>query len=267
MDPRPIGVFDSGIGGLTVVRELHRQLPHEALIYFGDTARVPWGNKSPETVRRYAREITEFLLARDVKMIVVACNTASAHALEELKRATPVPVEGVVGPGAQAAVGASRGGPIGVIGTAGTMKSGAYERAIHALDPKARVIQRACPLFVPLVEEGWLRHASTRLIAHEYLDPLKVEGIDALVLGCTHYPLLKPLIGEVMGEGITLIDSAEQTAAAVARELAESGIENARDAEGRAHFIVSDAPEQFERVGAAFLGDRVRDIETVMLGH
>jgi glutamate racemase len=154
MDPRPIGVFDSGIGGLTVVRELHRQLPHEALIYFGDTARVPWGNKSPETVRRYAREITEFLLARDVKMIVVACNTASAHALEELKRATPVPVEGVVGPGAQAAVGASRGGPIGVIGTAGTMKSGAYERAIHALDPKARVIQRACPLFVPLVEEG-----------------------------------------------------------------------------------------------------------------
>lgn len=266
MDRRPIGVFDSGIGGLTVVRELQQQLPHESLVYFGDTARVPYGNKSPETVRRYAREILEFLLSRDVKMVVVGCNTASAHALDELKKISPVPVEGVVGPGARAAVAASRGGAVGVIGTAGTMKSGAYEREILALKPDARVIQRACPLFVPLVEEGWLTGEATRLIAHQYLDPLRADGIDTLVLGCTHYPLLKPLLADVMGQGVTLIDSAEQTAGAVARELAESNLEGPRNAAAHTHFVVSDAPEQFERVGAAFLGDRVRDIETVTLG-
>ena len=266
MDRRPIGVFDSGIGGLTVVRELQHQLPHESLVYFGDTARVPYGNKSPETVRRYAREILDFLVSRDVKMVVVACNTASAHALDELKRTSPVPVEGVIGPGARAAVDASRGGRIGVIGTAGTMKSGAYERAIHALRPDAQVIQRACPLFVPLVEEGWLGHESTRLIAHEYLDPMKEQGIDTLVLGCTHYPLLKPLLLDVIGSGVRLIDSAEQTAAAVARELRESKLEGPPQAEGHTHFVVSDAPDQFERVGAGFLGDRVRDIEQFAVG-
>ena len=265
MDRRPIGVFDSGIGGLTVVRELQRQLPHESLIYFGDTARVPYGNKSPETVRRYAREILDFLLGRDVKMVVVACNTASAHALEELQRVSPVPVEGVIGPGSRAAVSATRGGAIGVIGTAGTMKSGAYERAIKALAPGARVVQKACPLFVPLVEEGWLTNEASRLVAHEYLDPLAKESIDTLVLGCTHYPLLKPLLSDVVGKGVTLIDSAEETAAVVGRELADSGME-AINGEGHAHFVVSDAPEQFERVGASFLGDRVRDIETVSLG-
>ena len=264
MDRRPIGVFDSGIGGLTVVRELQRQLPHESLIYFGDTARVPYGNKSPETVRRYAREILDFLLGRDVKMVVVACNTASAHALEELQRVSPVPVEGVIGPGSRAAVAATRGGTIGVIGTAGTMKSGAYERAIRALSPDARVVQKACPLFVPLVEEGWLSNPASRLVAHEYLDPLHEEGIDTMVLGCTHYPLLKPLLAEVVGKNVTLIDSAEQTAAAVARELSESGLE-ATSGEGHTHFVVSDAPDAFERVGASFLGDRVRDIETIGL--
>lgn len=268
MDRRPIGVFDSGIGGLTVVRALQQRLPHESLLYFGDTARVPYGNKSPATVRRYAREILDFLVGRDVKMVVVACNTASAHALEDLQRSSPVPVEGVVGPGARAAVAASRGGPIGVIGTAGTMTSGAYERAIRALAPSARVIQRACPLFVPLVEEGWLDREAARLIAHEYLDPLKAEGVEVLVLGCTHYPLLKPLLAGVMGQGISLIDSAEETAAAVARELAESGIAGATDAVGHAHFVVSDAAESFERVGAAFLGEPLRAVETVTFeGH
>ena len=265
MDRRPIGVFDSGIGGLTVVRELQRQLPHESLVYFGDTARVPYGNKSPETVRRYSREILDFLLSRDVKMVVVACNTASAHALEELQRIAPVPVEGVVGPGAQAAVSATKGGAIGVIGTAGTMKSRAYERAIQVLAPDARVVQKACPLFVPLVEEGWLMGEAALLIAHQYLDPLGADGIDTLVLGCTHYPLLKPLLSEVVGKGVSLIDSAEQTAAAVGRQLAKAKLDGPRDAEGHTHFVVSDAPEQFERVGAAFLGDRVRDIETVVL--
>jgi glutamate racemase len=254
------------VGGLTVVRELHRQLPHESLVYFGDTARVPYGNKSPDTVRRYAREILAFLLGRDVKLVVVACNTASAHALDDLRRVSPVPVEGVVEPGARAAVAASGKGPIGVIGTAGTMKSGAYQRAIQALAPRAQVVQCECPLFVPLVEEGWLDAPATRLVAHTYLDPLKAMGIDTLVLGCTHYPLLKPLLAEVVGRGITLIDSAEETARAVAHTIIEHGLATPEGGEGHSHFVVSDAPETFERVGAAFLGDRVREIEKLDAG-
>ena len=267
MNRRPIGVFDSGIGGLTVVRELVRQLPHESLIYFGDTARVPYGNKSPATVRRYADEVRAFLEQRGVKMIVVACNTASAHALEDLQRAAAVRVEGVIEPGARAAVGATRSGRIGVIGTAGTVKSGAYARAIKRLAPESTVIEQSCPLLVPLVEEGWLDRPVTRLVAEEYLAPLKRQGIDTLVLGCTHYPLLKPLLGEVMGQGIALIDSAEETAAAVARELASSTLQAPEPGAATAHFIVSDAPDTFERVGAAFLGERVMDIETVPLGE
>lgn len=267
MNRHPIGVFDSGVGGLTVVHELMRQLPHEPLIYFGDTARVPYGNKSPDTVRRYSREILAFLLSREVKVVVVACNTVSAHALEELIRVSPVPVEGVIGPGARAAVRASRTGRIGVIGTAGSMRSGAYERAIRKIEPSSRVTQRACPLFVPFVEEGWLDRPATKLVAHEYLDPLRDGGIDTLVLGCTHYPLLKPLLSEVMGPDVRLIDSAEETAAAVSRELGSSTLHAPDDTEGHVHFVVSDAPEQFERVGAAFLGERVRDVETVVLGE
>ncbi len=267
MNRRPIGVFDSGIGGLTVVRELLHQLPHESLIYFGDTARVPYGNKSPATVRRYASEIMEFLVARDVKMIVIACNTASSHALEHLAQAAPVPVEGVIEPGARAAVQASRSKKIGVIGTAGTIRSGAYGRAIKTLAPDATVVEQACPLLVPLVEEGWLDRPATRLIAEEYVAPLARRGIDTLVLGCTHYPLLKPLLAEILGPSSSLIDSAEETAATVARRLAASTLRAPDDTHPHAHFVVSDAPESFERVGAAFLGERVRDIETVPLGE
>jgi glutamate racemase len=266
MNPRAVGVFDSGIGGLTVVRALLRHLPHEHLVYFGDTARVPYGNKSPDTVRRYAAEIRDWLLGLDVKMVVVACNTASAHALEDLQRTTGVPVEGVVGPGARAAAAATRSGRVGVIGTAGTIRSGAYERAIHAIRPDVTVVAKACPLFVPLVEEGWLDRPATRLIAHEYLDGLRERGIDTLVLGCTHYPLLKPLLADVMGPDVTLIDSAEETALAVARELEESGIEGQKDAQAEVRFAVSDAATQFERVGQAFLGERLRGVETVVLG-
>jgi len=266
-DRRPIGVFDSGIGGLTVVRELMRQLPHESLIYFGDTARVPYGNKSPETVRRFSREILDFLVERDVKLVVVACNTASAHALEELQRVATVPVEGVIEPGARAGVAASRSGRIGVIGTAGTIASGAYERAIHSVNGKADVTARACPLFVPLVEEGWLDHPASRLIAEEYLAPLEKHRIDTLVLGCTHYPLLKPLIASVLGPSITLIDSAEQTAAAVSRELAASTLHAPTTQTGRVHFVVSDAPQQFVTVGQRFLGERVRDVEVKVIGE
>jgi glutamate racemase len=264
---RPIGVFDSGIGGLTVVRELLHQLPHESLIYFGDTARVPYGNKSPETVRRYAREILSFLVERGVKMVVVACNTASAHALDELMRVSPVPVVGVIEPGAEAAALASRGGRIGVIGTAGTIASGAYERAIRAHAGAAAVVAQACPLFVPLVEEGWLDHPATRLVARTYLANLEAHDIDTLVLGCTHYPLLKPLLADVLGPSITLIDSAEQTARAVARQLAHSTLHAPRTAAAHVHFVVSDAPETFQRVGKRFLGERVQDIELVALGE
>ncbi len=266
MNPRAVGVFDSGIGGLTVVRALLQHLPHEHLVYFGDTARVPYGNKSPDTVRRYAGEIRDWLLGLDVKMIVVACNTASAHALNDLQATTPVPVEGVVGPGARAAVRATRSGRIGVIGTAGTIRSGAYERAIRAIRADATVFPKACPLFVPLVEEGWVDRPATKLIAHEYLDALRGEGIDTLVLGCTHYPLLKPLLAEVMGPGVALIDSAEETARAVAQELEESGIQGPTDERAAVRFAVSDAAVQFERVGQAFLGERLRDVETVVLG-
>ena len=266
MSAQPVGVFDSGIGGLTVVRELERQLPAESLVYVGDTARVPYGTKSPETVRRYSAEILELLLARNVKMVVVGCNTASAHALDMLRDMTPVPVEGVIQPGARAAVRASRSGRIGVIGTAGTIRSGAYERAIRGLKPDAVVVSAAAPLFVPLVEEGWLEHDATRLVAAHYLAPLRDAGIDTLVLGCTHYPLLKPLLGAVLGPGITLIDSAEETAATVARHLKHQGLAAPPGERGHVHFCVSDAVETFSRVGGAFLGRPVEDVELVQLG-
>jgi glutamate racemase len=262
-----VGVFDSGIGGLTVVRELLRQLPNERIIYFGDTARVPYGPKSPDTVRRYSHEIGGFLLGQQVKAIVVACNTATAHALPMLRQELPVPVIGVVDPGARAAAGATRSGEIGVIGTAGTIGSGAYERAIAAVAPGARIVARACPLFVPLVEEGWLDTEATRLIAREYLAPLADAHIDTLVLGCTHYPLLKPLIAEVLGDSVRLIDSAEETAAETKRVLAERGLlRPAGDAPPAHRFIASDAPEQFLRVGQRFLRSAIDHVETITLG-
>lgn len=262
----PIGVFDSGIGGLTVARELMRQLPEESIVYFGDTARVPYGPKSPDTVRRYSHEISEWLLAEGVKAVVVACNTATAHALPMLQAELPVPVVGVVEPGARAAVRASRSGEIGVIGTHGTIASGAYERAILALAPDARVTARACPLFVPLVEEGWTEHEASRLIAHEYLDALADEGVDTLVLGCTHYPLLKRLIGETVGRPIRLIDSAEETAAETGRVLGEAGLRAPAGSVPRHRFVASDAPDHFTRIASRFLGESLERVETVTLG-
>src|SRR5207247_7858169 len=204
VNPAPLGVLDSGIGGLTVARAVFDRLPHESVIYFGDTARVPYGPKSPDTVRRYSGEILAYLLNRGVKAVVVACNTSTAHALGYLKERSTVPVVGVIEPGAPAAVAATRTGTIGVIGTAGTIASGAYERAIKALRPDARVHSQPCPLFVPLVEEGWFEHPAAELIAREYLAPLQRAKVDVLVLGCTHYPLLKPLLARVMGPGVKL---------------------------------------------------------------
>ncbi|MFN2398110.1 MAG: glutamate racemase [Gemmatimonadaceae bacterium] len=262
----PIGVFDSGLGGLTVVHEIMRQLPDEAIIYFGDTARVPYGPKSPDTVRRYSHEIASFLHGQGVKAIVVACNTATAQALPSLQAAFSVPVIGVVEPGARAAVRGSRGGVIGVIGTAGTIASGAYERAIRAIAPRARIDARACPLFVPLVEEGWIDTEATRLIARVYLTPMAREHADTLVLGCTHYPLLKPLIRDVMGSDVKLIDSAEETAAETSRILQELGLRATGGSRTKHRFVASDAPEQFLRLGRRFLGEAIESVEKVTLG-
>jgi len=264
----PIGIFDSGIGGLTVVREVIRQLPHERIIYFGDTARVPYGPKSPDTVRRYSHEISEFLTSQDVKAIVIACNTATAHALPMLQREQSVPVIGVVEPGAKAGVAASRGLEIGVIGTAGTIGSRAYETAIRAIAPKAHIVAQACPLLVPLVEEGWLDTEATRLIAREYLLPLQAARIDTLVLGCTHYPLLKRLLAEILGPDVLLIDSALETASETARVLAAGQLLADRLAREKVthRFIASDAPDHFLRMGQRFLGSAIECVETLTLG-
>lgn len=266
MNPAPIGIFDSGIGGLTVARAIYQRLPGESTIYFGDTARVPYGPKSPETVRRYSLEILNWLLGQGVKLVVVACNTSTAHALTALRAASPVPVLGVIEPGARAGVAASRGGPTGVIGTAGTIASNAYARAIHALAPAVRVEQIACPLFVPLVEEGWFDHPATELIAREYLTPLSDAGVDALVLGCTHYPLLKPLLSRVMGPGVRLIDSAEETASAAHEALHAQGLEAPGGNAVYHRFVVSDDEPRFRQVGSRFIGEKLASAEVVPLG-
>ena len=267
MSSAPVGIFDSGLGGLTVAHAIFERLPAESTLYFGDTARVPYGPKSPETVRRYSLEIMRWLLQQGVKAIVVACNTSTAHALEALRAAAPVPVLGVIEPGARAAVAASNGQPIGVIGTAGTIKSRAYERAIHALAPGAEIVVRACPLLVPLVEEGWLNHPATELVAEEYLAPVRGKNVTTLVLGCTHYPLIKPLLQEVIGTGVLLIDSAAETAKALELTLLREGLQAPAGGEPAQHrFVVSDDPERFRRVGAGFLGERVGEAEVVSLG-
>ena len=262
----PIGVFDSGIGGLTVVRELIRQLPNESIIYFGDTARVPYGPKSPDTVLRYSREIASFLEKQGIKTLVVACNTATAHAVPALQLELGIPVIGVIEPGARAAAAATKSGNVGVIGTHGTIKSRAYEIAIHGLLPDARISATECPLFVPLVEEGWLETEATMLISQEYLSPLRDAHIDTLVLGCTHYPLLKRAIGSVVGREVRLIDSAEETAAETARVLQKTNLLTSENDAARYRFIASDAPETFLRVGQRFLGAAIERVETVTLG-
>ncbi|HEV2290687.1 MAG TPA: glutamate racemase [Gemmatimonadales bacterium] len=266
MHSGPIGIFDSGIGGLTVTRAIYEALPRESTVYFGDTARVPYGPKSPETVRRYSLEILHWLLDQGVKAVVVACNTSTAHALDALRAAAPVPVIGVIEPGASAAVRATRGGPIGVIGTAGTVASGAYARAIQARRPGTDVRQVACPLFVPLVEEGWFDHPATELVAREYLAPLVAAQVDALVLGCTHYPLLKPLLGRVMGPSVALIDSADETALEARRVLEQEGLTAPAGHAATHRFAVSDDETRFRQVGARFIGERLGGADVVRLG-
>lgn len=265
MSWQAVGIFDSGVGGLTVLREIVRVIPQEDTIYFGDTARVPYGTKSPETVTRYAHEITSFLVRRDIKLLVVACNTASAVALPSLKRSFPIPVVGVIEPGARRAVEVSKSGRIGVIGTAGTIRSSAYTRAIKRLNPEAEVLTKACPLFVPLAEEGWVDNQVARLTAINYLQELKDAGVDTLVLGCTHYPLLKPLIAEIMGAGVVLVDSAAETALTVAGILGQKNLLRPVAEIGNQHYYVSDIPAGFIRVGNRFLGGRLGDVYQVNL--
>ncbi len=267
MNRAPIGIFDSGLGGLTVTAALFERLPEESTVYFGDTARVPYGPKSPATVRRYCAGILEWLLEQQVKAIVVACNTSSAHALDELRADSPVPVLGVIEPGAKAAAAATRNGRIGVIGTSGTVASGAYAKALQLLDPGLEVVQQACPLFVPFVEEGWFAHPATELVAREYLGPLISRRIDTLVLGCTHYPLLRPLLGEILGPDVTLIDSAVATADAVVEVLEGQGLRAEGSGEPPTHrFAVSDEAQRFTQVGTRFLGARLTDVEVVAMG-
>jgi glutamate racemase len=256
-----IGIFDSGVGGLTVFRALRQRLPREPVIYLGDTARVPYGTKSSDTVIRYARACTRILLERHVKLLVAACNTASACAVDVLRGELDVPVLGVIEPGARAAVLSSRTRRIGVIGTAGTIASGAYPRAIARLDPEAQVYCRPCPLFVPLAEEGWLEGAVPRTVAQTYLGEMIAHDIDTLVLGCTHYPLLAPVIAQTMGQAVTLIDSAQSTAEAVAETLEAAGsVRRAADTP-KDQFLVSDAPEGFARTGSRFLGAELEHVE------
>jgi len=263
---RPIGVFDSGIGGLTVVKALLRRLPNENIVYFGDTARVPYGPKSPQVVREYAREDTEFLLSKNVKMIVVACNTVSAVALDVVQKGAKVPVVGVIVPGAKAALAATKKKRIGVIGTVGTVSSNAYANAIRMLDKEATVFSRPCPLFVPLVEEGWIDHKATEMIANEYLFPFTAEKIDTLVLGCTHYPLLKALISRSMKESALLIDSGEATALEVEELLAKERMKNPSGEKPNLQFFVSDIPAKFAEIGERFLGAKMGVVRKVAVG-
>jgi len=266
MNPqKPIGIFDSGIGGLTVLKAVKKRLPKENILYFGDTARVPYGIKSAETVTRFSLEIAEYLTGLGIKMLVVACNTASSCALGELRAKLDIPVVGVLMPGAYAAVRETVTGRVGVIGTEGTVASGAYARLINNIRPGSEVFAKACPLFVPLVEEGRLTGQITRLAAEEYLASLKDKDVDTLVLGCTHYPLLKDVIGDVMGTGVTLIDSACETASEVERVLAKHGLLNTSDLPSTTRYMVTDAPQRFKEIGERFLGYEIPVVDKAEL--
>lgn len=270
MNSLPIGIFDSGVGGLTVLRAVRQRLPRESVIYLGDTARVPYGTKSRTTIERYAIEDAAFLIEKGVKMIVVACNTASAMARESLRQEFDIPFLTVLGPGARAAARATQSGRIGVIATEATIESGAYERAIKETYEKGSVeiFSRPCPLFVPLVEEGETDSAVARLVAEKYLAPLREQQIDTLVLGCTHYPLLKNVIAETMGGGVNLIDSAAAVAEETAQILEQAGWLGAGDKPNESHFYVTDAAKRFHRIAERILGSPLEHLEAVEVwGH
>ena len=268
MDQRPIGIFDSGLGGLTTVKELSRLLPCEDIIYFGDTGRVPYGTRSNETILKYVRQDIRFLLSHHIKAIIIACGTASSVALDAVQKEFDIPVIGVVRPAVEQALKATKNKKIGVIGTPGTINSGSYEKLLHSLEPGAQTFSQACPMFVPLVENGYLKSEATNIIAREYLLPLKENGVDTLILGCTHYPLLYPTISAIMGAEVTLIDSGSATASAVAAQLKKENMLNGKTNSGTASYYVSDTVDQFVELGSRFLDKEIEgqvgkvDIET-----
>ncbi len=264
---KPIGVFDSGIGGLTVVKRLSSMLPAENLIYFGDTARVPYGSKSNSTVIEYSLQNAHFLMEKNVKAIVVACNTASSVAIQELKNNFKVPIIGMIEPGAKYAVSNSSSGRIGVIGTRATITNQAYSKEIKKLNPDVEVFEKACPLFVPLAEEGWIEHSATYEIAEEYLKELRDLKIDTLVLGCTHYPILANVIQKVIGENVKLIDSGIASAEVVRSEISRIGFETNSFGMGNHQFYVSDIPAKFQEVAELFLGRQISHVQKVDLEY
>lgn len=257
MDKRPIGVFDSGVGGLTVVREMLKKLPHEDIVYFGDTARVPYGNKSNKTITRFSIENALFLLRFNVKAIVVACNTSSSVSLGVLKKNFKVPVIGVIQPGVREAVRCTKNKRIGIIGTRTTIASQSYEKQLKKRIPKAKIFTQACPLFVPLTEEGWVNNGVAGDIAKSYLTPLKKSKIDTLILGCTHYPIMKSKIKEVVGRGVCLVDSAKQLAEEVKQILDTQNMATTKKSRGSLRFYVSDEPQKFAQLGEKFLSRKI----------
>lgn len=259
MDNRPIGVFDSGLGGLTAVRQINRLLPCEDVVYFGDTGRVPYGTRGRDTIIRYARQDIQFLLQHDVKIIVVACGTASTALTETDTEDCPVPLLGVVTPAAQAACAASNNGTIGVIGTTYAVRSGAYGKALRAIQPEVRIIGKACPLFIPLVENGFVApdNEVTRLVAKQYLSGLAGENIDTLIMGCTHFPIIRDIISEVLNYSVTLIDPGEETVKSAASYLTERGLLCGRQTTGERRYYVTDNTESFCDVAEIFLGEKI----------
>lgn len=258
MSSQPIGVFDSGLGGLTAVKQLRAIMPHENIVYFGDTGRVPYGNRSVATISRYAKQDARFLLSHDVKMVIAACGTVSSTVLD-LSDGLPVPYINVIAPTAAAAVKATKNKRVGVIGTRATISSCAYKKEIERIDPEIMVIQRECPLFVPIVEEGFISPDDpiARLTVERYLKEIKEQQVDTVILGCTHYPILKPVIGEYVGEDVRLIDSGKETAIYASELLGEKGLLNSSDAEGECSFFVSDRTDDFASIASIFLQSNI----------
>jgi glutamate racemase len=261
----PIGFFDSGIGGLTVVKSVSQLMPNENIVYFGDTARVPYGSKSNETVIEYSIQAANFLLRKNIKLLIVACNTASSVALKELRKFLTIPVIGMIEPGAKMAVSESKNKVVGVIGTRATINNKAYSTELKKLNPKIKVYEKACPLFVPLAEEGWMDHKATEIAAKEYLAELKEKNIDSLILGCTHYPILMPVIQKVVGKSVKLIDSGSPAAKIVEEYLNGRGLRNQSVHHGQSEFYVSDVPTTFREVAERFLGRKLTHLHKVEL--
>lgn len=262
---KPIGVFDSGIGGLTVVKRFLSTLPNENIIYFGDTARVPYGSKSNSTVIEYSLQDAQFLINKNVKAIVVACNTASSVAIEEIRKAFDVPVIGMIGPGSKSAIQNTRNKKIGVIGTRATINNSAYAKRLKSYDSSLEIFEKACPLFVALAEEGWTHHEATFKIAEEYLAELRQKEIDTLILGCTHYPILSRVIQEVIGKDVALIDSGVASAEVVKEELRKNNLLSESSLKGTPAFYVSDIPVKFKEVAGLFLGQPVEEVHKIDL--